>query len=927
MFEKPDATTRARDSTDHEITITDHEITADAMVNRSMTPVEDALSIALQEATRVFLQRCSTASTDTGAGANASFVPIESAVGRTLAEDVRALVPHPRFVASVMDGYALGTTDGAVKGSGSEHVDLRVVNAAVSRAGPTVEKATVGSMECAYVTTGAALPFGCDCVVPVEDCVVSSGGQVVTVKRKALSPGKWTRAIGSDVRGEGELLIAKGERISVFDVGVLKYASDSTVAVFDAPSIRILSTGDELVASSSATAKIGCVVDTNSPMLRALSVSEGGNVIDSRIVADEEASTLEAMREALIDDQCDVLITSGGASVGDRDYVYSAIVSLGGTIHFGRLAMKPGKPCMFATVPRGEKHNLLIFALPGNPVSAAVTFSLIVAPCLRALSGVNDPEPRRLHCTLAQSFSLDPSRPEYHRATLRWNQNAQMPVATSTGNQISSRLLSMRNANVLLELPKGQGVIEAGSIVSAIILSDMRHAHIHMSKISKPFKRARACATTTAPSEVSVSTKDGSTQRLKRVVGLEEEIRRVCRSSGVVHDSFTPLSMYSDGSTHVAITTARSSVLDASIASVARRLAASVNNRYNITSRAYARIGLIGNPSDAYGGKCIAVSISNFWAETTLRCTPQSPKVAFKAGRFDENEFDSFTDLASHANLYGVDGGIRLLKCLCQTVQRYCYNSAQEIDNSVGFELSYSSNIPTQAGLSGSSAIIISALDCLVKHFRIKITSDERAALALRVERDLGINAGPMDRVIQTYNGAVYMDFSEEKKKRNEPSGLNIDGEYTALDTSLLPPLFVVWCDEPSNSGKVHADVRRRWETGDSEVIQGMKDLASLTDAVMNAFTNLRDDSGLQMLKSSMDANFDIRRRLFGDAVLGSKNIEMIQMCRDVGCGAKFTGSGGACVVVCPDGQSQMDELMQTCVDRGFKIQQAEIHP
>jgi molybdopterin biosynthesis enzyme len=117
-----------------------------------------------------------------------------------------------------MDGYALGTTDGAVEGSGSERVDLRVVNAAVSRAGPTVEKAMVGLMECAYVTTGAALPFGCDCVVPVEDCVISSGGQVVTVKREALSPGKWTRAIGSDVRGEGEMLIAKGERISAFDV-------------------------------------------------------------------------------------------------------------------------------------------------------------------------------------------------------------------------------------------------------------------------------------------------------------------------------------------------------------------------------------------------------------------------------------------------------------------------------------------------------------------------------------------------------------------------------------------------------------------------------------------------------------------------------------------------------------------------------------
>ena len=332
----------------------------------AMTPVDDALAIALDVVARV-------------ARATTTTTRVERAARRASAEDARATTPHPAFAASVVDGYALNARASAAAmrargdGGATRRWAFDVVDDEASRAGPAKAKRDdegreFGAMECAYVTTGAALPRGCDCVVPVEACEVASGR--ARADSSDVVSGKWTRAVGSDVRGRGEVLIAKGERLSAYDVGVLKYARD-VVETYEPPRVRVLSTGDELAASASDVAVRGCVVDTNGPMLEALCGEEGAEVISRDIVRDDEAATRAAFEIAVADALCDALITSGGASVGDRDFVKQTIESLGGKIYFRRLAMKPGKPTMFATIPRATGPPLLVFALPGNPVSAA----------------------------------------------------------------------------------------------------------------------------------------------------------------------------------------------------------------------------------------------------------------------------------------------------------------------------------------------------------------------------------------------------------------------------------------------------------------------------------------------------------------------------------------------------------------------------
>ena len=172
---------------------------------------------------------------------------------------------------------------------------------------------------------------------------------------------------------------------------------------------------------------------------------------------------------------CDVLLTSGGVSMGELDFV-KPLLEQAGTVHFGRLRMKPGKPCTFATVDVGGIRRL-VFGLPGNPVSSAVTFYLLGVPAIRRLCGWTDPTLRRVRAQLGQALALDPSRPEYHRASLRWdsglNAGAGGFLAVSTGNQASSRLLSMRSVNALLVLPQAEGVLPAGTSVTALLIGDL----------------------------------------------------------------------------------------------------------------------------------------------------------------------------------------------------------------------------------------------------------------------------------------------------------------------------------------------------------------------------------------------------------------------------------------------------------------------
>lgn len=890
----------------------------------AMIPVDDALAIALDVVAR-------------GARATTTKTRVERSANRVSAEDVRATTPHPAFAASVMDGYALNARASAAAmranddGGATRRWEFEIVDDEASRAGPA--KATrddegreFGAMECAYVTTGAVLPRGCDCVVPEEACeVVREGSGRARADSSDVVSGKWTRAVGSDVRGRGEVLIAKGERLSAYDVGVLKYARD-VVETYEPPRVRVLSTGDELAASASDVAVRGCVVDTNGPMLEALCGEEGAEVISRDIVRDDEAATRAAFEMAVADASCDALITSGGASVGDRDFVKQTIEGLGGKIYFRRLAMKPGKPTMFATIPRATGPPLLVFALPGNPVSAAVTFTLIVAPCLRALGGVRESGLRRIHCVLDETLRLDPERAEYHRVTLDWTRG-NLPVARSTGAQISSRLLSMRNADALIELPRGPGVVEKGAIASALLISDVRHAKgANMEKIQWP-KKSRGDESRRSnealDSIVTVLDAEGSVRDLKRVVGLEEDARRHCRAAGDCVDALNKLKMYSDGdSTHVAVTDAQSPGLRRGIATTLERLRVVTPIGDVITKRAYARVGLVGNPSDAYGGKCVAFTISNFFAEASLRRTPSSKRVTFAPGPYDGNAFDSFDALSTHVSQHGVDGGVRLLKSLCCNLMRYCESTKQRIDTSCGFEMSYTSNIPKQTGLSGSSAIVIAAMRCLLEMYRINISLDDQTELALRVERDVGINAGPMDRVAQVYEGAVFMDFT--KPRASTACGWRIHGEYTRVETDELPPLYLVWAkDNESESSRIHADVRRRWDAGDADVATSMSRLASLADDVFKAMATRQIN--VEELKTSIDTNFDIRRALFGDQALGALNVTLVSVCRErAGCAAKFAGSGGACVVVC-ENDDRARALKEACDAHGFEVERVVV--
>jgi gephyrin len=199
----------------------------------------------------------------------------------------------------------------------------------------------------------------------------------------------------------------------------------------------------------------------------------GGEPVDLGIARDDQVDLDRRIHAGLV--TADILVTSGGVSMGELDYVKS-ILEAAGTVQFGRLRMKPGKPLTFATVEVDGRRRL-IFGLPGNPVSSLVTFYLLGVPALRKLAGWPDPHLRRIQVYLGQPLPLDNYRPEYHRAILEWDARADGGrgglVAQSTGNQASSRLLSMRSANALLELPQGEGILPAGAAVSALLIGDL----------------------------------------------------------------------------------------------------------------------------------------------------------------------------------------------------------------------------------------------------------------------------------------------------------------------------------------------------------------------------------------------------------------------------------------------------------------------
>lgn len=335
-----------------------------------------------------------------------------------------------------------------------------------------------------------------------------------------------------------------------------------------------------------------------------------------------------------------------------------------------------------------------------------------------------------------------------------------------------------------------------------------------------------------------------------------------------------------------------------------------------IEHKAYARIGLLGNPSDVYYGRTISFSIRNFWASVKLE--PSEHLVIQPHPFHDMVQFQSFDHLMNRLTNEGYYGGVRLLMAICKVFFSYCKDNKIDLHDQ-NFTLSYETNIPRQTGLSGSSAIACAAFRCLLDFYEVRhlVKVEVRPNLILNAEKELGIVAGLQDRVAQVYGGLVYMDFSKEYMEKFG------HGIYIPIDISLLPPLYLIYTENPSDSGKVHSTVRKRWLDGDEFVRSSMAEAAKIALEGRTAIL----EKNYSKLADLMKRNFDLRRSMFGDDCLGALNIEMVEIGRRVGAATKFTGSGGAVVAFCPNGPDQVRLLEEECKKAGFVIQPVEIAP
>jgi glucuronokinase len=305
-----------------------------------------------------------------------------------------------------------------------------------------------------------------------------------------------------------------------------------------------------------------------------------------------------------------------------------------------------------------------------------------------------------------------------------------------------------------------------------------------------------------------------------------------------------------------------------------------------IRTKAYARAGLVGNPSDGYFGKTISFIVRNFEAEVVLY---ESPELEILPNHRDHSRFPSLSALAEDVGRYGYYGGIRLLKATIKAFHDYCGAHDILLDNR-NFTIRYRTTIPSQVGMAGSSAIITACLRALMAFYGVNIPKFIQPNLILGVEtRELGIPAGLQDRVIQVHEGLVYMDFSRELM---EKQGY---GQYDELDPGLLPPLYLAYRTDLAEGTEVfHNDIRGRFNRGEPAVVDAMKFWAALTDRVKECLLR-KDWSAIPAL---LNQNFDKRREIYR---ISDGNLRMVDVARSTGASAKFTGSGGAIVGTYPD--------------------------
>jgi molybdopterin molybdotransferase len=390
----------------------------------------------------------------------AESVAVGDALGRVLAADVRSEIAHPPWDNSSMDGYAVRATD--IAGASAEQPVVLPVSETVAAGGKAARALPPGAA--IRIMTGAPIPDGADSVVRVES---TDGGEQRVAIRDARDAGRNIRPRGEDLR-PGDVAVAAGTVLGPAHLGVLASVGAATIAVHRRPRVAVLASGDELVdvADFDAVRRGDRIVSSNSYTLRAAATAAGAEVVDLGIVGDDPA----ALRDRLAQSRgCDLLITSGGVSVGAFDHTKDVLRHLGAELRLWRVRIRPGAPVGF-----GSLHGMPWLGLPGNPVSALVTFQLFARPLIRRLGGERRVFQRPVEVRATEDLELTAPLTHFFRGIVAWEEGELR--ARLTGPQGSGLLTSMARANALLVVPVDRPVVRAGETLHALLLNDEANA-------------------------------------------------------------------------------------------------------------------------------------------------------------------------------------------------------------------------------------------------------------------------------------------------------------------------------------------------------------------------------------------------------------------------------------------------------------------
>lgn len=375
------------------------------------------------------------------------------ALGRVLAQDLISPISVPPHDNSAMDGYAFRFGNGVL--------ELAVIGKALAG---KAWMGIVGANECVQITTGAVMPAGCDTVVPSELVTLKDG--VIQFSHKSLFAGDNRRLKGEDLM-EGSVALAKGSRITPAAMGLIASLGIANVPVFQRLRVAYFSTGDEILSLGEPLVE-GAIYDSNRFTMMGMLAKLGVDMVDLGVVPDKQDALEATFHKA--SEAADVIITSGGVSVGEADHTKAMMRKLG-DVEFWRIAMRPGRPMAVGTLKRGDGSKAVLFGLPGNPVAVMVTFLALVRPALLQMMGVSQEKAKPLPMLQAKStmaIRKKTGRTEYQRGIVSTNERGEL-VVEITGNQGSGVLSSMVEANGLIVLAHEQNDVAVGDVVNVMM--------------------------------------------------------------------------------------------------------------------------------------------------------------------------------------------------------------------------------------------------------------------------------------------------------------------------------------------------------------------------------------------------------------------------------------------------------------------------